>query len=282
MSDIIVHEEQILKAEADRVTLRNNLRRQGIYCDDDETIGSLANKVANILTANKLLVNKPANLYIDETDVPADWQIIYKQTNTVFCPNAKTFEGTFREISTQHVYIENVENLYPRNYTSNQDFSYNSNLQELIIPKNINKNMTGSISTGTLKYCILPNTAPAYMFYNANSSIKIVDIYNATSSLFRAGATGLELLIIRDKNAVVPLTNSGYVPNNTQIYVYEDILEGYKTATNWSIHASNINKIEGTIYEDIYWYKDTDWYANYLQVFKDAFGEDIFDEEEEE
>ena len=55
MSDIIVHEEQILKAEEARVTLRNNLRSQGIECWDDETIDSLASKVANIQSYNKLL-----------------------------------------------------------------------------------------------------------------------------------------------------------------------------------------------------------------------------------
>ncbi|WP_302669667.1 hypothetical protein, partial [Eubacterium sp. AF15-50] len=31
------------------------------------------------------------------------------------------------------------------------------------------------------------------------------------------------------------------------------MLESYKTATNWSTIANRIIKLEGTIYEDVYW-----------------------------
>ena len=33
------------------------------------------------------------------------------------------------------------------------------------------------------------------------------------------------------------------------------MLESYKTATNWSTIADRIIKLEGTIYEDVYWSK---------------------------
>lgn len=279
MSDIIIHEEQVLKAEETRVTLRDNLREQGIVCSDDETIDSLANKVADIQTAYYQLNNPPGNLYIDGTNVPAEYQMIYRYASYVFCPNAMYFKGAFRDTNVLHLYLENVENVVVSSFIGNSDLSYSSNLQELILPKNMNKNMTGSIVSYNMKYCILPNSAPVNLVYGASSSIKVIDVYNATSSLFRASVSNLEVLIIRDKTRVGTLGSASYIPNNTPIYVYEDILENYKTATNWSTHASNIHKIEGTIYEDIYWYRDTDWYADYLQEFKNIFGEDIFDEE---
>ena len=75
-----------------------------------------------------------------------------------------------------------------------------------------------------------------------------------------ANCTSLIAVILRNTSFLTPYTytpafNNTQIKNNTGGYIYvpEIMVERYRTATNWSLMASRIIKLEGTIYEDPYW-----------------------------
>lgn len=103
----------------------------------------------------------------------------------------------------------------------------------------------------------MPNFSTVNQFYQtffSCSKLKIVDILNIT---YQANAFGncisLATLILRDTTKISPLSGTLSVP--FFLYVPETLLDSYKTATNWSTMADRIIKLEGTIYEDVYWSK---------------------------
>lgn len=71
------------------------------------------------------------------------------------------------------------------------------------------------------------------------------------------GCNNLKTLIYRKNSGANTLGATSMLPTNFQkygfVYVPEIVLNSYKTATNWSTIADRIIKLEGTIYEDIYW-----------------------------
>ena len=67
MSDIPVHEEQILHAEDVRVKVRTNMRAQSIPCQDDESIDTMADKIPDIQSFNARLNKSISGAIVDDT-----------------------------------------------------------------------------------------------------------------------------------------------------------------------------------------------------------------------
>lgn len=91
-----------------------------------------------------------------------------------------------------------------------------------------------------------------YAFYNC-TSLKELDCLNESyfrleSSAFY-GCTNLEKLILRQKGSYVYMADKAVLANTAiangtgYIYVPDDLVEKYKTATNWSTYASQIKGI---------------------------------------
>lgn len=108
---------------------------------------------------------------------------------------------------------------------------------------------------------ILPNFSmieQAYQtFYNC-TNLKVIDILNIAGNQIQLflGCFSLNTLILRRNTDISPLSTIQSIPffkNDGLLYVPETLLDSYKTATNWSTIANRIIKLEGTIYEDIYW-----------------------------
>lgn len=91
------------------------------------------------------------------------------------------------------------------------------------------------------------------------SKLKEVDIatYNFSSLAANAfnNTPAMEALILR-KSSVVPLmgpfASTSKLSSTATIYVPNDLVASYQSASNWSQYASRIVKIEGTIYENAY------------------------------
>lgn len=106
-----------------------------------------------------------------------------------------------------------------------------------------------------LKEVILPalTTIPAYCFSGC-TSLKKVDLSNLTSGIAGMGfqnCSALEALILRNTDLTKAPTifanifsGSGIAAKTGYIYVPSALVNTYKTATNWSVVASQIRAIE--------------------------------------
>lgn len=112
----------------------------------------------------------------------------------------------------------------------------------------------------SLKKVILPlfvSSSASSTFQNCGK-LELIDI-DTMSLSFQPfpGCNNLKTLIYRKNSGVNSLSGVSLLPTNFQsngyLYVPQSMLESYKTATNWSTIADRIIKLEGTIYEDIYW-----------------------------
>ena len=93
----------------------------------------------------------------------------------------------------------------------------------------------------------LAESIPASCFYQCES-LKKADL-GAAKSISSSGfayCSKLDVLILRRTDAVVTLNSSGFSGANFDgfVYVPAALVESYKTATNWTAHASRIRAIE--------------------------------------
>lgn len=250
MSDIIVHEQQILKAEETRVTLRNNLRDKGVECSDDETIDSLASKVLNI-NAPKDLVNKQITEYIDSDLINLTIQYF---TDCYFL---------------QKVYLPKLANITTSNVFTNSDLS------GLYLPSLTTFTGSGLVnSSNNLQKMSLPQlstTSPNSIACEA-SRLTMLDIGNVSrlkaAVPYRIYATinacpVLKYLVLR-YDVLVVASNGGILDDtpfktstgNAKLYVPQSLVGQYSQATNWSTLFFTEISLEGSRFEE------TDWLEN--------------------
>lgn len=135
-----------------------------------------------------------------------------------------------------------------------------SGLTQLHIPK-----MTGSIDPYTFYYCSaltelrLPLTTDVKQYaFNTCKKLKIVELGNISNlgtNCF-SNCSNLDTLIIRKTGTSITTLSAAKVFTNTPIangtgyiYVPAALCDSFKTATNWSVYASQIRAIED--YPDI-------------------------------
>ena len=112
----------------------------------------------------------------------------------------------------------------------------------------------------SLKKVILPllKMGSASAVFGNCSKLQLIDIDTMGLSFqpFN-GCNNLKTLIYRRTSGVNSISSISLLPSIFQkygyLYVPESLLESYKKATNWVTIADRIIKLEGTIYEDMYW-----------------------------
>lgn len=133
-------------------------------------------------------------------------------------------------------------------------FAYCTNLQEVNLPK-----ATGNTRT-TFRRCY--NLTKVNMplikniYYDAFQDcmkLQMLDFHNLTmlsgSNVF-AGCTALTALILRNTNQVCTLDGTNHFSDNAisngtgYIYVPRDLVNSYKTATNWTVYANQFRALE--------------------------------------
>lgn len=227
-----------------------------------ESLVNLKNKLKNILISRKVDVSDDDNLstLVDKVNDVRD----NVELNALLSNNLTEFKNesltrlrsnAFRDCSKlTKIDIPNCINI------SNTCFS-RSGIKELKIYKSGVLYAIETFTGSSIEKLILPNFSilnqPYQTFYGC-SRLKIIDILNITGNqvnLFLE-CFSLNTLILRRNTGISPLTTIQSIPffkNDGFLYVPETLLESYKTATNWSTIADRIIKLEGTIYEDIYW-----------------------------
>lgn len=231
--------ESLVKA---KVKLKNILIDRHIEVDEEDTLLDLVDKVAKI--GEDTLVNRLVSNELTE----------YKNESI---ENLRPF------IFDQAHALINVET--PNVVNIGKNAFENSGIRELVILKSgiINTDCVAN-ECRNLKHLILPKftgiSRGYYAFCNC-MNLKIVDLNSmVTLDYTFCNCVSLVAVIFRNTSFLTPFSyiqafNGTQMKNNTGGYIYvpEIMVERYRTATNWSLMASRIIKLEGTIYEDPYW-----------------------------
>lgn len=120
-----------------------------------------------------------------------------------------------------------------------------STREEIIFPEGLT-NLGSMTNLYRLKKCYIPDTLegtmPAFTYAFNLKSLKIPSKITALSSNFLGGTEFLEELIIMP-STLLAKSSSFKVAPNCVIWVNDDVIEQYKTATNWSAHADKMRPL---------------------------------------
>jgi hypothetical protein len=230
-----------------------------------ESLVNLKNKLKNILISRKVDVSDDDNLstLVDKVNDVRD----NVELNALLSGDLTEFKSesltelkayAFSNcIKLTKIDIPNCINI------ANQCFNTASSLEKIEILKSGSVGATSTFySCTSLKKVILPlfvASSASSMFQNC-SKLQLIDI-NTIKLDYQSlnGCNNLKTLIYRRTSGVNSISSISLLPTNFQsngfLYVPENLLDSYKTTTNWSTMADRIIKLEGTIYEDVYWSK---------------------------
>lgn len=221
--------------------LRNILISRKVDVSDDDNLSTLVDKVNDVrddVELNGLLSDDLTEFKSESlTELRSYAFCNCKKLVKIDIPNCINI-GTYCFNSTSS--LEKIEILKSGSVSGTSTFYNCANLQKIILP-------------------LFVSTSASTMFQNC-SKLQLIDIDTMVLSFNPlTGCNNLKVLIYRRTSGVNSLGSISMIPSNFQsdgfLYVPESLLESYKTATNWSTIADRIIKLEGTIYEDVYWSK---------------------------
>ena len=221
-----------------------------------ESLVNLKNKLKNILISRKVDVSDDDNLstLVDKVNDVRD----NVELNGLLSNDLTEFKSeSLTELRAYAFYscnkltkidIPNCTNI------AIQCFSSASSLEKIEILKSGSVNGVSTFYNCTsLKKVILPlfvSSSASSTFQNCGK-LELIDIDTMSLSFQPfSGCNNLKTLIYRRTSGVNSISSISLLPTNFQsngyLYVPQSMLESYKT-------ANRIIKLEGTIYEDIYW-----------------------------
>lgn len=222
--------------------LKNILISRKVDVSDDDNLSTLVNKVNDVrdnVELEGLLSNNLAEFKSESLTKLSDFAF----AGTTQLLNINIFNCTYiGSMAFRNSGIKELKILKDGIINSSTTFYYCNNIEKIILP--LFKNDTSKFITETFRNC---------------PKLQLVDINTLTrlENLLFYNDDALKTLIFRRIIEINSLSSLSILPTNFQsngfLYVPESLLDSYKTATNWSAIANRIIKLEGTIYEDIYW-----------------------------
>lgn len=223
--------EYLTQLQNDKQTLVDNLVTKGVSATSDETFTSLVPKVLDIQSGGgELEINDASYLFYQGARLNALDTLLNACKNITSC-----------------YYMFNSGTIIKELDLSNLDTSICNNMQGMFggctYLKNINLSNVDTHLVSTM----------AAMFANCKSLQKL-DISSFTSEKLTNninmlnGCSNLSTLIINN-NKLFKMTNVSMVSNTPiasgtgYVYVPDDMVETYKSATNWSVYADQIKPI---------------------------------------
>lgn len=222
--------------------LKNILISRKVDVSDDDNLSTLVDKVNDVrdnVELNAFLSDDLTEFKSESiTELRAYAFAHCNKLAKIDIPNCVTIlDLCFNSASV----LEEIEILKSGSVSGQQTFQYCTNLKKFILP------------------LFFVSNIPVSMFAGC-SKLQLVDINTVSlaASSF-SDCPNLKTLIFRKISGVNSISSSSGIPTNFRssgfVYVPETTLGQYKTATNWSTIADRIIKLEGTIYEDVYWSK---------------------------
>ena len=252
--------------EDDRVT---SIRRQAFYYNDTLKSANFPNVVtidwgaflgntelesANFPNATSLGGNSfSGNSKLNNINIPKVTNIGSDSFSSCYClnavniPNATTIgSDAFKNCYSLKSAVFSSELTTLNSYVFNNCFSLNSiDLQNI---KKINNRSLDRLGAGTI---VLPNCTSLGSYMVSGTRISTLDLYKVSSIQTNCfnGAYSLVHLILRNStrcslSSTNAFTNTPIANGIGWIYVPSELLNSYKTASNWSTYASQIVSID--------------------------------------
>lgn len=289
MSDIIVHEEQILYAEEQRIKLRDSLRSKGFECADNEPIDSLIDKSMLIQPINKLMDKTiEGDVFLPDATVIEPYAF-YNCINlkSINAPNVSTLRQLNGEIghffyncSTLESVIlgDNLNNLgyytfyrctglknfRHKNVTAigNYTFTGCTDIESIVLNRATGSGFQTFSGLTNLKELVIPSftISSPNQFFTCGNLLKLTDLGNIATINTAVGVASKPIykyMILRRTSAISTLSATSVLGTSTpNVYVPNALISSYETATNWSTLALNFIALEGSRFEDLDWYDD--------------------------
>ena len=244
MSNIVIDESRILQLEEDRVTLRNNLRSQGVACKDDETLESLIAKVDDVQSWVKLYNKTLSGAIYDDT--------------LTSCPS---FYG-YGDITS--VCLENVTVFYQGTNSTNQGFPFRdcSGLKTVILPSYPQGQDAAFYgSTNSVEKVVMPRiTSHISNFFAAdNTVLRLFDL--GSKDVINGGVKlnnkpNFKYLILRKADTITTLDNTSRLSGSSPLtFIPQAQIINYENGTNWSATSCTFLALEGSRFEDLDWWE---------------------------
>lgn len=243
--------QQLQQLQNDKQTLVTKLTEKGVTASNDETFTTLCPKVGDIQSGTNIEINDCSYLFYNNARTSNVYDILS------ICKNVTTTYNMFFGYLGSSLNLSNfdVSQVTDMQYM----FAYNS-----LSNVNLNNFNTGNVNTmlcmfqesESLKSIDVSsfNTSNVYdmngMFINCKK-LESLDLSNfdtsnvmTNQSMFN-GCSKLTKLIINN-NSIFKNTSSGILSGTPiasktgYVYVPDDLVESYKSATNWSVYASQI------------------------------------------
>lgn len=263
MSNIVIDESRILQLEEDRVTLRNNLREQGIACKDDETLESLIAKVDDLQSWTKYLDKTISGVLYSNTVQNLTYSFESRNYLTaIILENVTSMTGyCFRDCS-------NIEKIIMKSLGSGNAMEWAKNcasLKLVILPNVTVLNTYAFDLSGIIEKAIFSRYSGNVLGTISSNKMILADFGNAqTMSGFSArGSANFDKLILRNDNTITTLSatsifnNTPFATSGGKLFVPSTIISNYETATNWSaLVGMTVLALEGSRFEDLDWWED--------------------------
>lgn len=215
--------DYLTKLQTDKATLVDNLVTKGVSATSDETFTSLVPKVLDIQSGSNIEINDCAYLFYNNARLDSLEEILSLCKNVTNC--------LYMFFNCTNLTNINLSNFDTSNVTTMQGmFSGCGRLNNLEL---------GEFNTSKV-------TTMNNMFYNCYSipsfDLSNFDTTSLTNTAYMFRNTTMTKLIINNSK-VFPMTNTSMLqdtPASLKIYVPDNMVETYKSATNWSTYADQI------------------------------------------
>lgn len=264
----VVDDNYILKLEQLRIKLIGILRSKEMIVDENETLDNLipmVDKISNLKGLYDRLSGSLTELNDNNINLLSSYSLASNPTlkkvklNNVINIKSNCFSQC---TGLTNIYLPQVLTI------SSYCFSGCSSLVNIILPNVTTLGQTYVFSDcSKLKRIIIPKSLSSGgggNFFNGCSNLILYE----TSGSIGCNTQNLEVLILRKQDQLQALSSVTFIANIKEIYVHQELLETYKTATNWSTYADKIKPLEGSKYESLTWYEDEDWYKEEMSVWQ--------------
>ena len=259
MSNIVIDESRILQLEEDRVTLRNNLRSQGVSCADDETIDSLVGKVANIKSWVDVFTKNLGGTLIDDTITRIDYQYFYDNQNidkVILSAVNYTIGDTFRKSAATFIKLDSLPTI------QNSAFREMRNLIMVHCKSALTIGDYIFDTANKIKIVVVPrytDTPKTATFTTGNSLLSLLDYGSCVAINSGTGLSNkanFKYFILRKADAITTLDNTSRLSGSSPMtFVPQAQISNYTGGTNWSATSCTFLSLEGSRFEDLDWWE---------------------------
>lgn len=263
-----ISDEAVLQMERQRAALNTILIEKGITTKTGLPLNDMINICDNLENGKDtadLIANQIADDYRnDDIKIIDDYGFYKKNIPHLLLKGLKqvNYCGMWK-VTTNNLILGNLESVVGTSYIFGECVGNN-----FVAPKLTKSNTSyGFFGPTSFPNIIVPNYSKNFDIFgnSSHSTLKLLDVTQIGFSGLNRSL--IETMIIRNVG-VVPLSNVAYLTNtlNCTIYVPSNLIESYKTATNWStVYAQgkvNFVALEGSKYESKKWFMNEQWYKD--------------------